>query len=292
MSKTQHLNPIIDADSLVWNCGFMSNDGDDDPPLGFHLQAVKRSMESILWNFPDRSYTKVYIGGEGNFRHAVAFTKPYKGTRKQEKPKYYQEIREYLVERWGAEIVNGEEADDAVGKWQWSHPDKSTCIVAQDKDLKTIPGWHYWWKLQKMEWITPRDANIFFLRQMLTGDNSDNIPGVPEIGDKTADKIIQQAGGGVMKLVSLVEREYQKAYGVDWQRVMDEQGTLLHIRRVDGKGWKDFIYKGTKQDGTANKQDRNDAIVNSDDRATSNSEAVGDSVEGQRGTAGAVGGEG
>ena len=137
--KTQHLNPIIDADSLVWNCGFMSNDDDDDPPLGFHLQAVKRSMESILWNFPDRTYTKVYIGGEGNFRHAVAFTKPYKGTRKQEKPKYYQEIREYLVERWGAEIVNGEEADDAVGKWQWSHPDKSTCIVAQDKDLKTIP---------------------------------------------------------------------------------------------------------------------------------------------------------
>lgn len=143
-----------------------------------------------------------------------------------------------------------------------------------------------------MEWITPRDANIFFLRQMLTGDNSDNIPGVPKIGDKTADKIIQQAGGDVMKLVSLVEREYQKAYGLDWQRVMDEQGTLLHIRRVDGKGWKDFIYKGSKQDGTASKQDRNDALVNSDDRATPNPEAVGDSVEGQRRTAGAVGGEG
>lgn len=242
LSKFSKLNPIIDADSLVWNCGFMKSDDDtDDPPLAFFLNAVKRVIDSIHDVFPDRVKEWMFIGGTGNFRYDVATVRPYKGQRKQEKPLYYNEIREYLVDVHKAVIIDGEEADDAVGKTQWAHPDKSTCIVGQDKDLKTIPGAHYWWKLKVGEYLSRRDADNFFLRQMLTGDVSDNIQGVPKVGDKTADRIIRECGGDTKKILKAVEREYQRAYGQRWKEIMDEMGTLLHIRRVDGKVWQDFI---------------------------------------------------
>lgn len=79
---------------------------------------------------------------------------------------------------------------------------------------------------------------------------------------------------------------------IGWLRDDPERVLLAVIEEAPAIKVLGHNYKGTKQDGTANKQDRNDAIVNSDDRATPNSEAVGDSVEGQRGTAGAVVGEG
>lgn len=273
--RVKSCNPIIDADSLVWNCGFMRDDSDDDPPLGFYLHAVNNVMSSILDVFPERTYTKVYIGGTDNFRYNVAKQRPYKGQRKQDKPTYYHDIRLHLVSRYGAEVINGEEADDAVGKWQWKHSDKSTCIVGQDKDLKTIPGLHYWWKTKELEYINLTDANNHFLHQMLTGDPSDNIPGVPKVGKTTADRIFQECGFDTAKILLRVEREYQKAYGRGWREVMDEMGTLLHIRREDGKVWQDFIYKGEKH-GSASKQVETAPAVEGSGHVPAGTEGRGD----------------
>src|SRR5690606_41714779 len=64
------------------------------------------------------------------------------------KPYWYDEIRDYLIRRWGAEVVDGQEADDAIGIAAWNSykecPEYSI-IASIDKDLRMIPGYHYNW---------------------------------------------------------------------------------------------------------------------------------------------------
>ena len=57
---------------------------------------------------------KLYLTGGGNFRFDIATVKPYKGNRKQEKPFYLPSVRKYLETKWGAVVVEGMEADDAL----------------------------------------------------------------------------------------------------------------------------------------------------------------------------------
>lgn len=47
-----------------------------------------------------------------NFRLEVAFSQHYKGQRNTEKPPFFYELREYLLERHNAELSDGNEADD------------------------------------------------------------------------------------------------------------------------------------------------------------------------------------
>lgn len=95
-----------------------------------------------------------------NYRIGVAFSKPYKGQRKSEKPAFFYELREYLLEKHGAILSNGEEADDLICiemhkdflklKEQGvvlgspEHKAFAGCVCCtQDKDLRMIAGWHY-----------------------------------------------------------------------------------------------------------------------------------------------------
>ena len=64
-------------------------------------------------------------------------------------------------------------------------------ISSPDKDvLQQIPGKHY--NYQKAEFVetTEKDAEKFLWKQVLMGDSTDGIPGIPGLGPKTADAII------------------------------------------------------------------------------------------------------
>ena len=53
-------------------------------------------------------------------------------------------------------------------------------IATLDKDLDGVPGWHYVWKGKRegVFYVTETEADRFFYTQMLTGDATDNIPGL------------------------------------------------------------------------------------------------------------------
>jgi len=57
---------------------------------------------------------ELYLTGENNFREEVATILPYKGNRTQDKPVHYQRIKEYLISKHHAEVIDGQEADDAL----------------------------------------------------------------------------------------------------------------------------------------------------------------------------------
>lgn len=237
MSLIERLNPLLDCDCIVYSSGFAVK---QDEPVENALHLVKQKVESILENFPDRTYEKLYISGKGNFRDEVATILPYKGNRDPlHKPVHYREIREYLLDRWGAELISGKEADDALSSEQWMKNDKSTVICTIDKDLDMIPGYHYNWNRNKIYYVTLDDANRWFWMQMLTGDRADNIPGIKGVGPVRADKLLSTAPDNDYRRV--VELQYETQYGGNWESAFREVATLLFMERKPGAEWNEYF---------------------------------------------------
>lgn len=159
-------------------------------PLENCLQMVKSSLENTLNVLGTTDY-RLYISGRGNFREEVY--RDYKANRETvAKPKYYRDIRDYLVREWSAELVDGMETDDRLGIDATALGERSI-IVSVDKDLDQIPGRHYNWVTGESYTVGKRDGLKFFYQQMLSGDPTDNVPGIPGIGPVKAAKALAEA---------------------------------------------------------------------------------------------------
>ena len=181
---------LIDGDPIVYRIGFASQKRDKETglvtadPESHALHSCKIFMNNLLEDTGASSY-KVYLTGKDNFRFKIR--KDYKENRKgAEKPVHYQVIRDYLQSRYGAQVIDGMEADDALALAQ---TDK-TAIATIDKDLLMVVGRHYNYVKQTWQDVTAEEGEYFFYKQMLTGDRVDNIVGIKGIGDKKADKIL------------------------------------------------------------------------------------------------------
>lgn len=237
MNKIKHV--IIDADILTYRCGFACK---DDEPVENALHSVKLYIQNILDKFPEHETFQLYLTGKDNFRYKVATIKEYKGNRKDTpKPKYYNEIRDYMIKVWKAQVIDGMEADDAMGIRQWSNPDRSTVIASIDKDLKQIPGFHYDFVKDNLYDISLPEANRMLFWQMLVGDTSDNIPGINKIGPKTADKLLPLEDGEEAWQRTVVTK-YKEQYGSTWKDAFNEVATLLWMKRKEDKGCDFLIY--------------------------------------------------
>lgn len=251
MKTEKDLKPLIDGDVLVYRCGFAA-DGqikkrikEDNPGISAEeidkhmenteytslaLQNIKTVLEAATHRFNEEY--KLFVHKEGNFRFDIATIKPYKGNRiDARKPKYYQEMKDYMFDVWRAIPVRGQESDDAIGIEQFDNPDKYTVIYSIDKDMLCIPGWHYNWVKEELHYQTITEANLFFFWQMMVGDTTDNIPGINKVGVKTASRIIEEEERDVDRVREAVKQLYMKQYGEDWESAYQEVGNLLYIRR-------------------------------------------------------------
>ncbi len=138
-----------------------------------------------------------------NFRYKVANIPGSKGpgykAGRAPKPHYLSFIRQRLTEEWGAQEIQGYEADDALGIYQ-----KEDTIASHiDKDINMIPGHHYnhvtgeyYYVPEGLGTLTYDNGKligrgtVFFYAQLITGDATDNIPGIPKYGAKKAYDIL------------------------------------------------------------------------------------------------------
>ena len=223
------LEGYLEADYLKWALGNVNSVLD-------HL---------LSETFKNHTWHKLYIGGKGNYRDTIATTIPqivqgwtYKGNRDAlHKPKYYAEIREYLVTKWGAEMVDGRESDDAVSCMQYRYTDRSTCIVSQDKDLAGALGHGYDPVKKTWRYVTMKDADLFFRTQTLTGDRSDNIPGLAGIGDVKAAKVLKECDYDLRAIDKKTLQMYQSEFGQQGAAVLRDNQNLLFIQRKDWVGF-------------------------------------------------------
>ena len=217
----------IDGDIIRYSVGFAA-EGD---PIENCLHSVKLMIQNILSKTGATEYT-VYLTGKNNYRDSIAVTKPYKGNRdSSHKPTYFNEITEYLIAVHGAVVINGMEADDAMGIAQT----EDTCIASIDKDMNMIAGWHYNWKRDELYYVDEEEADLFFYKQLLMGDSTDNIVGIPGLGPKTAEKIIAEADN-MEDLYWTILEKYAEHYERPFE-VMMEMAHLLWIQREEGVLW-------------------------------------------------------
>ncbi len=231
--QNSSLSPLVDGDHLVYGIGYAVK---DDEPIDWALATVRKAVHNIWERFPEAKYHRIFIGGPTNFRDKVATMQVYKGNRDpSKKPRLYDEIRQYLVDYHGAEISDGIEAEDDVGILQYAAKDKSTVIVAVDKDLQCIPGYHYHPKKGTLTYVTLAQANENFWRQVIMGDQAvDNIRGLDGLGPVKAQKILNPCGRDWMKMHEAVLAAYRNQYGERAESAMDETAKLVWILRERG----------------------------------------------------------
>ncbi len=255
-------NALVDGDVLLYRCGFAADSQmlgqlrqeiaaenpdwseqdvkanalvrlDHEDYAHFAYGNLNATIEGVLQG---RKGYKLYLTGPGNFREAIATLLPYKGNRDPtHKPKYYKELKDYMLSKHDAIVVEGMEADDAMAMEQWRHRDRSTVIATIDKDLDMIPGWHYNLNSKEQYWVDIDRANYFFFWQMLVGDSTDNIPGIKGIGKARATKALEHLIGDTEAMKQTVWDMYQKQYGDNAELAYNEVASLLWMIREEGK---------------------------------------------------------
>lgn len=209
-------------------------------PLSHALNNVKTTINYCMEKCDLSEFDLVVClsGGGETFRHRLATTRPYKGNRKSEhRPTYEKEIRDYIIANYNTVLANDEEADDLMAIGQTEEGPENSVIITLDKDLDQVPGLKYNWLHDVRYTITPAQANYNFHMQLMTGDTTDNIPGLPGIGPGKAAKALHGLAEPVEQLAEVC-RMYQIHSGKEnWREYLIEQGRLVYIRRENDEMW-------------------------------------------------------
>lgn len=217
-------------------------------PVENALHGVKLKLLQIFEACGSDEYKLFLTSQDGsNFRIQHAKTLPYKGNRKEkDRPIHLGACRKYMVDYWNAQIVHGEEAEDACGKSNG----EGVIIVHIDKDLNNLVGRHYNYDKNEFYDITPKQAYYNFYMQLLTGDLSvDNIPGLKWFCNGPLNVLgkPKKTGWGPVSLTPILEgcetkeemlaackqfyETNKKDDSPDFNTVYKEIGPLLWIRR-------------------------------------------------------------
>jgi len=151
-----------------------------------------------------------------NFRKEVEPT--YKANRQKmdrRKPVGYRAVRQWAETTFPSECWFRLEADDVLGILATRNPEKAI-IWSGDKDLKQIPGLHLDNDGNTFS-VSLNQADVYFYRQILTGDSTDGYPGCPGVGPKTAEKLIPEEGFTETSAWRTVVEQYKKkGLGADY----------------------------------------------------------------------------
>ncbi|MEQ2869335.1 hypothetical protein AAAV92_10810 [Selenomonas noxia] len=200
------LKLLIDADMFAfmacasatyeaeWESGISSYFADFEEVKANFTSRLDAAVETAL----DRhKYTGDYdillclSDRDDNFRRHVLPT--YKAHRKGQKPLCYWRLVDWMQEEGTVYLRPSLEADDCIGILATLEKNKDKCIIISgDKDMRTLPGYHYDFLRDVYEYISEEEADRNFLTQTLTGDTTDGYSGCPKVGAVNAERILDE----------------------------------------------------------------------------------------------------
>ncbi|WP_110111914.1 5'-3' exonuclease H3TH domain-containing protein [Bacillus sp. CGMCC 1.16541] len=211
---------LIDGFNLLSRCYFATSYGREEADLsrnsqGLYVNALKVTLQKILQLTKQYEVTHVVVAWDvkRDETKRKGLYADYKGTR-GELPEpliqQYETLKEVFDKVGIPQMsVNFYEADDIIGVFsaRWSKEQEQDCLIySNDRDL--------------LQLLTPHVSQIIAMKRKgevvytmddfkreydispsqwidvkaLLGDKSDNIPGVPGVGEKAALPLIQQYG--------------------------------------------------------------------------------------------------
>jgi hypothetical protein len=178
---------IVDGDPLIYRCGFAVEKFNKEldilevEPVSHAYYNINSMMKKIMKNATNQ---QIYLTAPGRSNFRFEIFPQYKANRIDvRKPVYYHELRAYLIKRYGAIVVEGEEADDRcsiehckLNNLGWDKEIYNSVVCSFDKDFNNIPGWHLNYVKDELYYVDELQALRNFYLQILTGDTSDGIP--------------------------------------------------------------------------------------------------------------------
>lgn len=202
LPKGKHLC-LIDADSLLYYAASKDT-----------LEEAIEDLDQRVFHILEQCNTDKYAGflthSKKCFRYEVS--PEYKGNRKNTpRSILLPSLKEYSIQKWGFTYVSKLEADDLVSYFSYTS-DAPTIICSPDKDvLKQCVGMHYNYGKAEFVHTSPEEALKFLWVQVLMGDSTDNIKGIPGVGVKTAENWLK---GRTKDFESFAIRKYVEKYGM------------------------------------------------------------------------------
>jgi len=199
-----------------------------------YLKISWRNFQLRLQKLLDTVYANEYlmaVKGPLNFRDDMYVDyKKHRKNSSSENP-FVPLLRQLAVEYDIAVQADGREADDYIRMWATearnSGDDYVICSI--DKDLKCIPGLHYNMKNEVFIDVTPEYSLRFYYEQLLKGDPTDNIPGLPGIGDVKATNMLADVATEE-EYQEIVVSQYIHAYGDDWKSYLLSNGKMIYLQ--------------------------------------------------------------
>lgn len=191
---------LVDGDILVYQFAFANEcviawDELVQSQMVSPERAIYEINDFIKWLLSKTGCEEyiICLSDARNFRYTL--DKNYKVKRSEEnKPVLYSTIKHHLQYAHPFKIVPLLEADDVMGVLSTAQPGKFI-IASVDKDMRTVPGLLFNWNIGKIETITAKQANLFWMMQTLVGDSADGYKGCPGIGPKKAKAALANAVG-------------------------------------------------------------------------------------------------
>ncbi len=226
------MRTLIDADNLVyiiaWNYREVGTDTE-----------VKQSCDTFLRDILTLTQADDYIGSfsdKETFRNERYLYAPYKGER-PEKPDWLKQweptIKEHFINKHGFVTPSFLEADDVVIAMAHFCNEASIpwVISSPDKDVKQIPGRFYDFKKVPVQGsevpvvatVTAEQAHRNFWMSVLTGDTTDNVKGVPGLGDKKATALLDTAMDPTLQYRQLALGAYVKYFGNHYGKIIFQE---------------------------------------------------------------------
>ena len=147
---------------------------------------------------------KVYLVLEGSPTHRNETEGiDYKGGRKNAGDDFYRQVNEIvklISDALPFHIMKADnlECDDVIGNLAIYHHDKGddVTVISGDSDfiqlLDERPSINIYNPIKKK--LQEQTAYNYLAWKSLTGDSADNIPGIPRVGPKTAEKLLMNEG--------------------------------------------------------------------------------------------------
>lgn len=260
---------LIDGNNIIYRAFFAM------PPLtntaGQQTNAVygfTTMLLRLIEEYKPSHMIVAFDAGKITFRHEGY--EDYKGGRQKTPPELSEQfpMLKELLQNLGVPQfeINGYEADDIIGSIsrEADEAGRQVMIVSGDKDMLQLASEHTTVALVRkgvteVEMFGPQQirekydltpAQIIDLKGLM-GDASDNIPGVPGVGEKTALKLLHQFGSVEGVLAGTDELKGKMKEKLDEHAdsaIMSKKLATIYREVPLEHSWEDMVFTGIKSD--------------------------------------------